>query len=128
MVFISTLLVLLTTYLTRKVEAQDTPFGTLGVNMPNTGGSFYMGAVVNYTSAEANDMWYRSILNTEFSYIAWKDAFSWANTEPSEGQFNFTLGDQLVQYATTNGNALGVMGLTLVPTSPSRRPLLSTLS
>ncbi len=70
----------------------------------------YVGAAVapNYLG-EAG---YASTLNQEFNSLVAENAMKWDATEPSQGQFNFGSGDQLVAHAQSQG--MDVRGHTLV--------------
>jgi endo-1,4-beta-xylanase len=55
---------------------------------------------------------YASTLNTEFNSVVAENDMKWDATEPSQGQFNFSGGDQLVAHAQSQG--MEVRGHTLV--------------
>ncbi|WP_431915010.1 endo-1,4-beta-xylanase [Nonomuraea jabiensis] len=64
------------------------------------------------TSPLANESAYRNIAATEFSQVTAENAMKWDSTEPSQGQFNFSGADAIVNFATQNNQQ--VHGHTLV--------------
>ncbi|WP_405658167.1 endo-1,4-beta-xylanase [Streptomyces sp. NBC_01166] len=80
---------------------------TLGTAASQSGR--YFGAAVAPHLGETD---YESTLNREFSSVVAENAMKWDATEPSPGQFNFSGGDQLVEYAQQRGKF--VRGHTLV--------------
>lgn len=64
------------------------------------------------TTPLANESQYRTIAGTEFSQVTAENAMKWDSTEPSQGQFNFSGADQIVNFATQNNQQ--VHGHTLV--------------
>jgi GH35 family endo-1,4-beta-xylanase len=82
---------------------------------------FFFGTVTANTSAQVLDPKYQKILSTEFAGVALMDGFIWSKTEPSQNEFNFSVGDDLVEFASRSH--YGVMGHSLVQTSPSEYTL-----
>ncbi|MEV6037667.1 endo-1,4-beta-xylanase [Nonomuraea sp. NPDC052116] len=64
------------------------------------------------TGPLANESAYRNIAATEFSQVTAENAMKWDSTEPSQGQFNFSGADAIVNFATQNNQQ--VHGHTLV--------------
>ncbi|WP_336208830.1 endo-1,4-beta-xylanase [Nonomuraea sp. LPB2021202275-12-8] len=64
------------------------------------------------TGPLSNETQYRTIAATEFSQITAENAMKWDATEPSQGQFNFSGADAIVDFATQNNQQ--VHGHTLV--------------
>jgi endo-1,4-beta-xylanase len=81
---------------------------TLGAAAEQSGRYFGTATDAGYWS----DSQYTSILDSEFSSLVAENGMKWDATEPTQGQFNFDGGDQLVERAQTNGQA--VRGHTLV--------------
>jgi GH35 family endo-1,4-beta-xylanase len=90
---------------------------TLGRIDPN----LYFGSATANTTAQLLDVNYQKILATEFAAVALMDGFIWSKTEPSQGVFNFSAGDNLVEFASLNNQ--GILGHSLVQTSPSEYTL-----
>ncbi|NGN69020.1 endo-1,4-beta-xylanase [Streptomyces sp. A7024] len=80
---------------------------TLGAAAAESGR--YFGAAVAPHLGEAD---YESTLNREFSSVVAENAMKWDATEPSQNQFTFSGGDELVDYAQQHGKS--VRGHTLV--------------
>ncbi|MFB4275935.1 MULTISPECIES: endo-1,4-beta-xylanase [unclassified Nonomuraea] len=64
------------------------------------------------TSPLSNETSYRNIAATEFSQVTAENAMKWESTQPSQGQFNFSGADAIVNFATQNDQQ--VHGHTLV--------------
>ncbi|QFY10875.1 cellulase family glycosylhydrolase [Nonomuraea phyllanthi] len=64
------------------------------------------------TSPLSNENSYRTIAATEFNQVTAENAMKWDSTEPSQGQFNFSGADAIVNFATQND--MQVHGHTLV--------------
>ncbi|MFC4111295.1 endo-1,4-beta-xylanase [Nonomuraea zeae] len=64
------------------------------------------------TSPLSNETSYRNIAATEFNQVTAENAMKWDSTEPSQGQFNFSGADAIVNFATQNNQQ--VHGHTLV--------------
>ncbi|MGN9842882.1 endo-1,4-beta-xylanase [Nonomuraea sp. H19] len=64
------------------------------------------------TGPLANESAYRNIAATQFNQITAENAMKWDATEPSQGQFNFSGADAIVDFATQNDQQ--VHGHTLV--------------
>jgi GH35 family endo-1,4-beta-xylanase len=90
---------------------------TLGTLKP----TLFFGSVTANTSAQVLDSNYQQILATQFAGVALMDGFIWSKTEPSQNNFNFSLGDNLVEFASRS--SYGVIGHSLVQTSPSESAL-----
>ncbi|THV42508.1 endo-1,4-beta-xylanase [Glycomyces buryatensis] len=81
---------------------------TLGASAAESGRYFGAAIAPNYLG-EAG---YADTLNAEFNSIVAENAMKWDATEPAQGQFDFSGGDQLVAHAQDNG--MEVRGHTLV--------------
>ncbi len=64
------------------------------------------------TSPLSGESSYRNIAATEFNQVTAENAMKWDSTEPSQGQFNFSGADAIVNFATQNNQQ--VHGHTLV--------------
>jgi endo-1,4-beta-xylanase len=64
------------------------------------------------TDLLSNNTTYRNIAATEFNQVTPENAMKWDTTEPNQNQFNFTGADQIVNFASQNGQI--VHGHTLV--------------
>lgn len=64
------------------------------------------------TGPLSNETSYRDIAATEFNQVTAENAMKWDSTEPSQGQFNFSGADAIVNFATQNTQQ--VHGHTLV--------------
>lgn len=73
-------------------------------------GDRFIGTAVN--DALLGDATYDDILATEFNSVTAENVMKWEATEPSQGQFDFTAGDRLVERAQANDQK--VYGHTLV--------------
>jgi endo-1,4-beta-xylanase len=74
------------------------------------GADFFVGAAV--TPNLLNNSTYASIAATEFSSLTAENHMKWDTLQPSQGNFNFGPGDQIVAFAQQNGQH--VYGHTLV--------------
>ncbi|MEO3755000.1 endo-1,4-beta-xylanase [Streptomyces sp. B6B3] len=81
---------------------------TLGAAAAESG-RYYGAAVAPNFLGESG---YASTLNREFNSLVAENAMKWDATEPNQGQFNFSGGDQLVRHAQSQG--MEVRGHTLV--------------
>jgi endo-1,4-beta-xylanase len=72
-------------------------------------GKYFGDAVDN---GELGDAQYRPIVTSEFSQLTPANAMKWDATEPSQGQFSYARGDEIVNLARQNGQT--VRGHTLV--------------
>jgi endo-1,4-beta-xylanase len=81
---------------------------TLGAAAEQSGR--YFGAAVAEQFLGETD--YANTLNQEFTSVVAENSMKWDATEPNQGEFNFSGGDQLVAHAQANGQA--VRGHTLV--------------
>ena len=88
------------------VSAAAPPLRTLG---PASG--IQIGAAVS-ASALRNDATYRETLRREFGMMTPENAMKFGPLSPSQGQYNFTDADQIVNFAQSNG--MLVRGHTLV--------------
>ncbi|RZB13636.1 hypothetical protein StrepF001_43080 [Streptomyces sp. F001] len=70
----------------------------------------YFGAAVD--NPELADTEFADLLGTEFSQTTPGNGMKWYATEPQRGVFDFTAGDEIVNYARANG--LKVRGHTLL--------------
>ncbi|MFR9787202.1 endo-1,4-beta-xylanase [Streptomyces sp. MB22_4] len=57
----------------------------------------YVGSATD--NSELNDSAYTAVLGSEFGSITPGNSMKWDTTEPSQGQFNFSGGDAIVQFA-----------------------------
>jgi endo-1,4-beta-xylanase len=64
------------------------------------------------SSGHLNDTMYANVAGTEFAYVTPENEMKWDSTEPTQNQFRFTGGDQIVQFAEAHG--MKVKGHTLV--------------
>ncbi|WP_214110270.1 endo-1,4-beta-xylanase [Acrocarpospora catenulata] len=71
----------------------------------------FIGAAIA-TSPLANETAYRNIAATEFNQITAENAMKWESTEPNDNQYTFAGADQIVNFATQNGQQ--VHGHTLI--------------
>ncbi|MFF7404598.1 endo-1,4-beta-xylanase [Streptomyces murinus] len=69
--------------------------GTLG-QLAQASGRYFGSATDN---PELNDSAYTAVLGSEFGSITPGNSMKWDTTEPSQGQFNFSGGDAIVQFA-----------------------------
>jgi endo-1,4-beta-xylanase len=76
---------------------------TLGTAAAEKGGRYFGAAVPAF---KLNDGNYVSILDREFSAITPENEMKWDATEPSQGRFNFTGGDQIVAHAQAHGQRM----------------------
>jgi endo-1,4-beta-xylanase len=70
----------------------------------------YIGDAVD--NNEITDAQYRPLIGTEFNSLTPGNAMKWDTTEPTQGQFNYTRGDAIVDLAESNDQI--VRGHTLV--------------
>jgi endo-1,4-beta-xylanase len=75
---------------------------TLGASAAATGR--YFGTAV--AASKLSDSVYSGILDREFNMITPENEMKWDATEPSQGQFNFTSGDQIVAHAQAHGQRM----------------------
>ncbi|GAB6940227.1 endo-1,4-beta-xylanase [Isoptericola variabilis] len=61
----------------------------------------YFGAAV--AASRLSDPVYTGILDREFSSVTAENEMKWDATEPSQGQFSYTRGDQILDHAVANG-------------------------
>jgi endo-1,4-beta-xylanase len=59
---------------------------------------------VAYTNAHASDTGYTNIAGTEFDMVTPENEMKWDTVEPNQNQFNFSPGDQVVNFATSHGD------------------------
>ncbi len=69
--------------------------GTLG-QLAQASGRYFGSATDN---SELDDSAYTAVLGSEFGSITPGNSMKWDTTEPSQGQFNFSGGDAIVQFA-----------------------------
>ena len=81
---------------------------TLGASAAESGRYFGAAVVPNLL----NDAAYSSALNADFNSLVAENVMKWDATEPNPGQFNFSGGDQIIDYARDHG--MTVRGHTLV--------------
>jgi endo-1,4-beta-xylanase len=81
---------------------------TLGASAAESG-RYFGAAVVPELLGDAN---YSSALNADFNSLVAENVMKWDATEPNPGQFNFSGGDQIIDYAQNHG--MSVRGHTLV--------------
>jgi len=74
----------------------------------------YIGTMVDPTGDgfDSDAAWFRNILSTEFNMMEPGNQLKWWFTEPTQGTYNFSPGDQLLDFASANG--LKVRGHTLL--------------
>ncbi|WP_308201215.1 endo-1,4-beta-xylanase [Paractinoplanes maris] len=75
---------------------------TLGASAQQSGR--YFGVALS--AGKLNDATYTTIANREFDMVTAENEMKLDATEPSQGQFNYTNGDRIAQWATTNGKRL----------------------
>ncbi|WP_129664581.1 endo-1,4-beta-xylanase [Phytoactinopolyspora endophytica] len=90
---------------TGTAEAQETLRGAADAQ------GLRMGAAVANDPLSGNTQ-YRNILGTEFNSVTAENSMKWESLQPSEGQFNWSQGDAIVEFAQDNNQA--VYGHTLV--------------
>ncbi|WP_281354056.1 endo-1,4-beta-xylanase [Phytoactinopolyspora halotolerans] len=86
-------------------QAQDTLRGAADAQ------GLRMGAAVA-NGPLSSDAQYRNILGTEFNSVTAENSMKWESLQPSQGQFTFSQGDAIVDFAQANNQA--VYGHTLV--------------
>src|SRR5690242_19289846 len=57
---------------------------------------------VAYATAHAGDATYAGIAGSQFDMVTPENEMKWDTTEPSQGSFNFSPGDQVVSFATAH--------------------------
>ena len=77
----------------------------------------YFGAAV--AAGKLSNGTYTTILNREFNSVAAENEMKWDATEPSQGPFNYTGGDQIVNHAP-GATAAACAGTPCCGTSSSR--------
>ena len=92
--------------------APDAPVASTAADpgLREVSGDRFIGTAVNDNLL--SDPTYTDILDTEFNSVTAENVMKWDATEPSQGQFDFTAGDRLVEHAQANGQK--VYGHTLV--------------
>jgi endo-1,4-beta-xylanase len=75
---------------------------TLGASAAERGR--YFGAAI--TAGKLSDSVYSGIVGREFNSVVAENEMKWDATEPQQGQFNFTNGDRIANYAAANGKLL----------------------
>ncbi|AGZ41821.1 endo-1,4-beta-xylanase [Actinoplanes friuliensis] len=75
---------------------------TLGASAAQSGR--YFGTAIS--GGKLNDSAYTTIANREFNMITAENEMKLDATEPNQGQFNYTNGDRIANWASTNGKRL----------------------
>ncbi|KAH9902641.1 endo-1,4-B-xylanase A [Cubamyces lactineus] len=85
---------------------QPAPSGTGLNSLAKAAGKLYFGTATD--NGELTDQPYTAILDNikEFGQITPANSMKWDATEPSQGQFTFSGGDQIANLAKTNGQLL----------------------
>ncbi len=75
--------------------------GASGLRKQATAHGLEVGAAVDVNALQ-NDAQYREVLAREFNVVTAENAMKFDATEPERGVFDFTAGDQIVEFAQKN--------------------------
>ncbi len=75
-----------------------------GTTLQEAAGSRYFGTAI--AAYKLSDSTYSTIANREFDMITAENEMKMDATEPSQNQFNFSSGDQILNWATSNGKRM----------------------
>jgi endo-1,4-beta-xylanase len=75
-----------------------------GTTLQAASGSRYFGTAI--AANKLSDSTYSTIANREFNMITAENEMKMDATEPSQGSFNFTNGDRILDWATSNGKKM----------------------